>query len=351
MRMKLVNRRISSNIGWNIGLISFIFVTSFYYNNPPEIFSRRINENPLIEFNEFLNTSLYILFVKSIKLSTLFHKIIESLENWSDTLHLTTVIPKKRKKIIYPNQFIGEERKKVQSKNIPGRKKKKKLHKTSTSVRRFANVWLTCHAYTRAYLVILARIRLDIGVIQRATSSSTGSRAWTDLNLEQRHDRFDRTVPLRGNFICRPSRPWASSASTRLARTLRKSPDFRASGICIIAADAAVYYCAAISSRNSSPSPSFSASAFFHAHLLSFFDGLTIYIYMYVFRIALLYFFFPSPWIIYFRDVARWFTRKEIGGKILKDVFFLIDRKILLIVLIKNTVSQFWEHGRVAAFE
>lgn len=72
---------------------------------------------------------------------------------------------------------------------------------------------------------------------------------------------------------------------------------------------------------------------------------------MYVFRIALLYFFFPSPWIIYFRDVARWFTRKEIGGKILKDVFFLIDRKILLIVLIKNTVSQFWEHGRVAAFE
>ena len=81
MRMKLVNRRISSNIGWNIGLISFIFVTSFYYNNPPEIFSRRINENPLIEFNEFLNTSLYILFVKSIKLSTLFHKIIESLEN------------------------------------------------------------------------------------------------------------------------------------------------------------------------------------------------------------------------------------------------------------------------------
>lgn len=128
MRMKLVNRRISSNIGWNIGLISFIFVTSFYYNNPPEIFSRRINENPLIEFNEFLNTSLYILFVKSIKLSTLFHKIIESLENWSDTLHLTTVIPKKKKKnfVIYPNQFIGEEREKVQSKNIPGRKKKKK---------------------------------------------------------------------------------------------------------------------------------------------------------------------------------------------------------------------------------
>lgn len=42
------------------------------------------------------------------------------------------------------------------------------------------------------------------------TSSSTGSRAWTDLNLEQRHDC---NAPLRGNFICRPSRPWASSAS------------------------------------------------------------------------------------------------------------------------------------------
>lgn len=90
-----------------------------------------------------------------------------------------------------------------------------------------------------AYLVIFARMyTLDIGVIQRTTSSSTGSRAWTDLNLEQRHDRFDRTVPLRGNIICRPSRPWASSASTSLARTLRKSPIFD-TRVCIIAADAA----------------------------------------------------------------------------------------------------------------
>lgn len=60
--------------------------------------------------------------------------------------------------------------------------------------------------YTCSLSSAYSRYRRD----SAETSSSTGSRAWTDLNLEQRHDC---NAPLRGNFICRPSRPWASSAS------------------------------------------------------------------------------------------------------------------------------------------
>ena len=150
------------------------------------------------------------------------------------------------------------------------------------------------------YLVILARIRLDIGVIQRTTSSSTGSRAWTDLNLEQRHDRFDRTVPLRGNFICRPSRPWASSASTS---GRFENSRFSSLGEMYNRCWRRVYYCR-WSARNSSPPPpsSFSLHLFqlplsSIPHLLWFLDRLMIYIYSKAVscRFALLRFFLLLP--------------------------------------------------------
>lgn len=199
------------------------------------------------------------------------------------------MIKKKKNFIIYLNQFFNnksiyrrrEEKRRKKVRNIhnilplPPKKEKNvnsitfkriKLHETSTSVHRLANVWLTCHAlaYTSISLSWLVYASISAWFSGRRVQVRDPERGQilTSSNVTIVlivQCRFEETLSV-GHPDLEPRAPPRADAS--------KIPDFRASGKCIIAADAA--FIIAGDPRVTLPlpaivlfAPSLSASAFF----------------------------------------------------------------------------------------
>lgn len=170
------------------------------------------------------------------------------------------MIKKKKNFIIYLNQFFNnksiyqrrEEKRRKKVRNIhnilplPPKKEKNvnsitfkriKLHETSTSVHRLANVWLTCHAlaYTSISLSWLVYASISAWFSGRRVQVRDPERGQilTSSNVTIVlivQCRFEETLSV-GHPDLEPRAPPRADAS--------KIPDFRASGKCIIAADAA----------------------------------------------------------------------------------------------------------------
>lgn len=250
------------------------------------------------------------------------------------------MIKKKKNFIIYLNQFFNnksiyrrrEEKRRKKVRNIhnilplPPKKEKNvnsitfkriKLHETSTSVHRLANVWLTCHAlaYTSISLSWLVYASISAWFSGRRVQVRDPERGQilTSSNVTIVlivQCRFEETLSV-GHPDLEPRAP------PRASRGRFENSRFSSLGEMYNRCWRRVYYCR-WSARNSSPPPpsSFSLHLFqlplsSIPHLLWFLDRLMIYIYIFkgcFVPVCFTSFFssssssFSSLRIIYFRD-------------------------------------------------